>query len=341
LIQKNLRVLFRISGGRAVKKQLGLGHVNRCVNLANSLQHCKKIFLIEDYGGVEDFLRRKKIKNIHRVTKGLDVQSDIKETSAQIIKNQIDILIVDKNEIKISFIKQLRKITKVIVITDLNKIEFPANLVINGFVGLENKITVNKYGTKCLLGPKFQILNEIYRRKNKDKSNKKKYKLLITFGGFDENNIFEVFLDRLQKFPKKMKTRAILGPFTKKSKKIKKFEKEYRNNLSIIERTTNMKKEISKAEFGFCSGGITTYEFSRMGIPFAVISQVKHQLKTAERWEQKGMAINLGLINKKIGKKIDKTLLMISQNKIPIITNSQFVDGLASKRIAKHVLRLK
>lgn len=338
--QKIIRILFRTSGGRAVKKQLGLGHVNRCINLADSLPNFKKFFLIEDYGGVEKFLKKKRIKNVQKIPKGLDTQSDIQETIFQIIKNKIDIVIVDKYNIKIDYIKQLKKITKVIVISDLNKIDFPADLIINGFIGFKERISTNKYGTKCLLGPKFQILNKNYGIK-KEKRKKKKFKILITFGGFDENKIIEMFLDRLQKFPKKIKTRVILGPFTQKSKKIKKLEKKYGHYLSIINHTTNMKKEISNAEFGFCSGGITTYEFACMDVPFAIISQVKHQLKTAEQWERKKIAINLGLVNKKNYKKIDNLLFMISQNKIPNKNNEQFVDGLAGKRIKNHILRLK
>ena len=59
-MKKKYSILFRTAGGSALNKELGLGHVFRCINLAKSLKGNKIKFLIEDYGSV------KKILNINR-----------------------------------------------------------------------------------------------------------------------------------------------------------------------------------------------------------------------------------------------------------------------------------
>ena len=65
-----------------------------------------------------------------------------------------------------------------------------------------------------------------------------------------------------------------------------------------------MFQEIKKSQFGICSGGITTYEFAAIGIPFAIICQNRHQTVTAKKWEKVYGAINLGMPNKNTHKKV-------------------------------------
>ena len=99
-----------------------------------------------------------------------------------------------------------------------------------------------------------------------------------------------------------------------------------------------MKKEIASSKFGICAGGITTYEFSVMKVPFAIICQYDHQIITAREWAKRKMAINLGFIqdNKK---KLDVLLKQLAHKKIQL-KSRRMVDGLGSKRVAEQILRL-
>jgi len=340
LKQKKLNILFRTSGGRAVKKQLGLGHVYRCLNLANNLKNCRIYFLIEDYGGAEKVIKNHGVKNIFKLKKNINFQSDFKKTKDYILKKRIDLIVVDKYNTKIKYLRQLKKFTKLVVISDLKKIDFPADLVVNGFIGFENKIITNKYNTKCLVGPSFQILNKNYEKRNIPK--KMNHKLLVAFGGFDEKNIIEILLKELLKLNHKIKTKVILGPATKKTRKISILEKKIGKSLTIKKNTKNMHDEISNVKYGICSGGITTYEFASLKIPFGIICQVKHQLETANEWEKRRIAMNLGLPNNKIGKKISDFLQLVSEEKLPQnLKHKSIVDGLGAKRVTKQILKLK
>ena len=51
------KILFRTSGGRIPKRELGLGHIYRCLNLGHQLKPHEIQFLIEDYGAVSSLLR--------------------------------------------------------------------------------------------------------------------------------------------------------------------------------------------------------------------------------------------------------------------------------------------
>jgi len=334
-----LKILFRTSGGRTPKEQLGLGHVFRCMNLASVFDKDSVFFLIEDFGGVKKLLSERNFNNVSLLKKNIDIHSDIIAIISFINKNRINLVVIDKYCLDKNYAKEISKYIKTVIITDLTNIQYKADLVVSGFIGYKNQEIRNSFGSRCLLGPKFQILDKKFSVIKK-KSNYK-YTLLATFGGFDDNRISELFLDSIQNYLGKMKIKIILGPITKKSKKIIQIEKKYPKQIDIIQETKNMAKEMSDTRYGISSGGLTSYEFASMQIPFGIICQVKHQLKTAKIWQQKGIAINLGLIDKETPKKMVRFLKSIekdniSSNKI----KHKDMDTNGILRIRREILKL-
>ena len=314
-----------------------MGHITRCMNLSKNIKNCKINFIIEDFGGATKFLKDEGIKNIFTIKPNISIFDELKYIEKIIYTKKIDLIIIDKYDLKINYCKKIKKMTKLVILTDLFKIDFPADLVVNGFIGFKNKYIKNKYGTTCILGPKFQILNKNFEKKHESS---KKYDLLVTFGGFDENNIIENVLNVLSKFPKQIKTKIILGPATIKTKKIEKLERRCKKSAFIIKQTSNMFNEINSSRFGLCAGGITTYEFAAKKVPFGVISQVQHQVLTAKEWEKQKIGRNLGKINNHTNKKIEKFLNDILNNNISSNPRKNIVDGLGSKRIALEIKKI-
>jgi len=306
------KILFRTAGGKAKGLQLGFGHINRCINLAKEFNDSNVFFLLEDFGGAEHFIREHGFKNIIKLKRNISFYDDVIETTKQISKNKINVLVVDKYKIKNSFLNKIRQIIKTVVISDLKKIDYPANLVINGFIGFKNSIRINKLGIRCMLGPEYQILNKQFRKKQIIK--KKKFDLLVTFGGFDEKNIIKIFLKQVLQSRNHLKIKLILGPATAYSSEIKNLEQQMKNHITILQSVSDMHKEMNSSRYGLCSGGITSYEFACMKIPFAILSQVAHQTITAREWERLFIAKNLGIKNKFTDKKIKIYLNHIESN---------------------------
>jgi len=338
MTKKKLKILFRTSGGKAPNRELGLGHIYRCINLARNLKTSKIFFLVEDYGGAKNIIKKNGFQKIFNLEKDIDLKSDIQTTKKIIKKEKIDVLILDKYKIRNNLIKELKKYSKIVLISDLKKIDYPVDLVINGYVGFENKIKKNKFGTKCLLGPSFQIIDYNFP---KNPQKKPHYDLLATFGGYDEKNIAEILLQELLRFKEKIKAKIILGPVTKKTKKLKILAKRLDASVKLIEKTNNMLKEITDARIGICSGGITSYEFAALHKPFAIICQVKHQLKTAQEWNKRKIATNLGLFNNRTKKKIEQLLNQINENNFGKNFRVISAVGTNTKRITEEILKLQ
>ncbi len=334
---RKLKILFRTSGGRARKKELGFGHIFRSIYLSKKISKHTKFFLVEDYGGVKLVFKKNKIENLIFLPKNIDLINEISITKKIIKKEKIDILIVDKYNIDIRFFKEIKNDVKIVYISDLKKIHFPVDLVINGFIGFKNKIVRNMYDSKCLLGPKYQIINDKFVA---NRNKKKIIDLLVTFGGFDEIGLIEFVIKRWLNMNKKFKMKIILGPGTNESKFIQNNKKKYSKLLIIEKQTTKMYLEMEKTKFGLCAGGITSYEFAKMGIPFGIICMTDHQKLTANEWQKRKMAINLGVYDFKLTKKVDNFLNLVSINKLLLKNNTQIIDGRGVTRIQKEIIKL-
>ena len=335
-----MKILFRTAGGKSPKEQHGLGHIFRCISLASFFQKHSIYFLIEDFGGTKQLLQKRNFNHVSTIQKNIGTNDDIEKTTNYILKNKIDILIIDKYNLKSNYAKNISKIIKTVIITDLENIEFKANLVVSGYIGYKNQIRKNSLGTRCLLGPRYQILNKKFstiKRKNK-----RDYKILATFGGFDDNNVSELFLSIIEKYLPNMKVKIIPGPSSKKLKNFKMIKKKFPQKIDVIQETKDMAKEMSNTEYGISAGGLTSYEFAAMHVPFAIICQVRHQLKTAKMWEKKGMAINLGMLSQKTPKKIDEFLKKIQSHRISLNKiNRRQMDSRGALRVQSEILKLK
>jgi len=307
---KKLNILFRTGGGTVHGKELGFGHIYRCINLANSLKHNNIHFLVEDFGNAENILRKNKYFKIHLLQNDINSKSDIEKSKKYLDDEKIDILIIDRYRISKKYTSHMKKYVKTVMIADLREKDFDVDLVINGFIGFKNEITKNKYGGKCLVGPKYQILNSKFSKK--DIKKQRKESLLATFGGFDDEKISLKLLKIILKMDLKIKIKIILGQDIKL--KISDKKKISNKSIKIISNTHNMYKEMKNAKYGLCSGGITTYEFATLGIPFGIICQNKHQLITAKEWEKQKIAVNLGLSKLIKPKEIEKFLLSLPKN---------------------------
>ncbi len=329
-----MKILFRTAGGRDVKKQLGMGHIFRCINLSKELKKHEIYFLIEDFGGVTKTLREYEFRNVWKIRSNQRNVDDMKQTLDIIEKRKIDVLIIDRFNISKNYVKELKKVVKVVVISDLKNINYDADLVVNGFIGYKNRIKNNQFGTRCVLGPKFQIINKTYSKKTKYK---KRYDLLLTVGGYDALNNIEKILKELVLNKQKLKICVVLGPATENKEKIKNIIHNSIHEFTIIKSTQDMKKLISQSRFGMCGGGITTYEFASQKVPFAIVCQYPHQLITARVWQIKKIARNMKFL--KDNRQIRCLINDIIDKKMKL-KKTDLIDGLGTSRVAREILQL-
>ena len=153
----------------------------------------------------------------------------------------------------------------------------------------------------------------------------------------EEKKIGEKLIRSIRKNKLNIKVKLILGPATQFNRE-EEFSNDHNHLISIAQSTDDMLKEIQNAEFGLCSGGLTSYEFASQKIPFGIICQHSHQLSTAKEWKKKGVAENLGVVSQKTEKKIVSFLKSILVNKM--LKKKNLVDGMGAKRVVSEIFGL-
>ncbi len=72
---RKVNILFRISGGKAPRKELGYGHIFRSMHLAYFFKKHNIWFLLEDYGGAKNILEHHGFDNVLKLKKNSSLDS--------------------------------------------------------------------------------------------------------------------------------------------------------------------------------------------------------------------------------------------------------------------------
>ena len=216
-----------------------------------------------------------------------------------------------------------------------------SDLLFNGsIVNQFQKYLIDKNKTKYFKGPKFILIRkEFSSNREKFYLNKKIKKILIIFGGNDQNNItkkiLKYFLD------KKYNITIVIGPSYKYLKNI---EKIIFNNkkIKLFQNKKNIAELYIKHDIVISSAGITAYELACLGIPSIFMPMDKYQMKTAKEMELNGFGINYGYWDNNY-KKLDQTIYLISNQDIRkkmSTCGKKLVDGKGLERILKKIQEL-
>ena len=342
-----MNIAFRVDAYEAI----GLGHIMRCLNLAQSLRKQKiNIFFISS---IDSNKIIKKIKQadieLLRINKNYSNKNnektwlkknqleDAKETIDLIKSKNIFWLIVDSYKLNFIWEKEASKyVKKIFVIDDLFQSKHYCDLILNqNFVEKKNldKILCKK-GTKILIGPKYALINQNIK-KIKLTNNLKN--IIIFFGGKLQVKIIREILNFLVK-KKKFSLKILVMKNSSKLESIKKKYKKFKN-IKFLILPKNYENLLYNSQFFIGAGGSSIFERLFAGLPNYIFCVSKNQKNNCDFLKEKNLAfmksidtqINLKYFKNNISKILnDKDkLLKMSRRGISC------VDGQGSKRISK------
>ena len=320
---------FRIDFGGDV----GSGHFYRCYAIAEKLieKKFKVVFIVNSKEEIKLHSKNKKI--FYYVLKN---ENEFKEITKNISKIIIDLPFNNSR-----YSKMLEKNQKTVIIDDLGNKKIFSDLLFNGsIVNQFQKYLINKNKTQYFKGPKFILLrSEFSVNKEKFNINKEIKKILIIFGGNDQNNITKKILKNF--LDKKYNITIVIGPSYKYLKNIEKLIFDHKK-IKLVQNKKNIAKLFIKQDIVISSAGITAYELASLGIPSILIPMDKYQMKTAKEMELKGFGINYGYWDDNF-KKLDKTINSISNyntRRRISMCGKKLVDGKGLERILKKIEQL-
>lgn len=281
-ILKKLKIVFRVDADY----EIGLGHVYRTITLAHRLLGHQIIFLANEQK--ELGLKKVKENNYPLLAFG-----NMQELFQHLRNLKPDIIVNDILDTSKDYILDLKKLGAFIVnFEDLGEGSEYADLVINALYENSSPPKNHYYGFKyeCLRNEFFTM-----PQKKVDKTVKK---ILITFGGTDQNNLTLKTLQALEKIDLRNTLIVIvLGIGYKHKRELYKYidtlsGKDFK--IKIKENVKMMASHIFEADIVITSNGRTIYEIASIGTPCISISQNEREVRHLFSHICKGIK-NLGL----------------------------------------------
>ena len=290
---KRRTILFVVTG----RKDIGLGHVFRSLQIANDILNHRLIFLLEKGSELGFGIIKNKHYEVY-IQKHENLTDDIKKIKPDIVINDI----LDTNE---AYMLELKK-------TDIKTINFEdigigsrsANLVFNALYP-DKFIDADYY-----FGHEYFMARDEFLLSSKKQIEEKVSQVLITFGGTDPNNYTLKILDSIYEYcqNKQINIEVILGLGYTEKASLSKFK-----NVNILQDVKNISDYMLKADIIFSSAGRTVYEIACIGTPSIILSQNERENTHLFAREENGF-VNLGLAINYANDKLLKQFIQLSND---------------------------
>ncbi len=302
--------------------QIGIGHVMRCLTLAEVLRIrgaqssfiCRELpgnlidlirkrgFLVHSLRFDKDWVVKEKTTP-HSGWLSADWQSDAEESKVFLREEAIDWLIVDHYAIDNRWEHAMRACCKkIMVLDDLADRMHDCDLLLDqnlgrkvkDYFGLLDRETVTLIGSQyALLRPEFAALRSqsLARRKKKPQLQR----LLVTMGGVDRENVTGQVLTALQSctLPKDLSVTVVLGLHAPWVAQVKAQAKQMLFPTEVLVSVDNMAQLMVESDLAIGAAGSTSWERCCLGLPTIQIVVAHNQAAIAQALSHAGAAVML------------------------------------------------
>ena len=272
-----MKVLIVTEGG----KDIGFGHVMRCVALSQAFQE-KDIspeLIINGDKTIDDLLKGTR----HTIFDWLKKEDEL----SGYIKGS-DIVIIDSYLAGLDLYENISKAVKFPVYIDDNKrLDFPRGVVVNGSIFAERLGYPEKSGVGYLLGTKYALLRRMFWSVPEKAIAAGISKVMLTFGGNDKRGIAPKALKVLCKnYPHLIKN-VVIGKAYLNQDRIRKAA-DKNTNLIYSPDSQKMADLVYESDIAITAAGQSLYELARTGSATIAVAVADNQLNNARGWREAG-----------------------------------------------------
>jgi UDP-2,4-diacetamido-2,4,6-trideoxy-beta-L-altropyranose hydrolase len=346
-----MKSLIRVDGG----SQIGMGHVVRCLRFAETLcnHDIDSVFVVRNYEkNVFDLIEQHDFET-HPIGEKWSFEEDGQFTVSLAKKHHIDFIVTDlscfdnvSNKEYPHFFKTLKIADKYMVnIDDHKKVDFPFELQVIPYCGVENFNYKFSDNTTPLLGGSFYIVNPYQTRIAREPREIRTIgtRVLISIGGSDPKDITPDIVRGLLKLKDHdLNVKIVIGPCFAEN-----LIEEIRNIVESVPDSYELCFNSNVPELMLCSDlvitgmGLTRYEAALSGTP--TLCAIRNTLEEYpnEFFVSAGTACHatisdssdLEIFSKEIGALLND---FDRRNKMSMIGKT-LIDGNGSERIITHI----
>jgi len=310
-----MNILFRCDG--SVK--LGMGHVVRCLALADHLKEnydCNIKFAMR-----KSELGIKKIKETYPVLESNEKGFSYKEWLTDCIeKTKANVLIMDMRDgltrEELTTIKKKIRI-EVVTIDDPEDKRLEAELAFYPSVPQLEKLNWTKFEGKLYVGWEYVILRKefsISYSKNKNPVPK----ILISMGATDEKNMTCFVLNALNEIKEKFIAIIIVGIGYPHIKELENKLNSVNFQFKLHKNPDKIAKVMSQTDFAVISFGQTAYELAALKVPAIYLCLTDDHFESSKLFMNEGIGTSLGIYSHVKQEYLVGTILfhIIEKNKV-------------------------
>ena len=293
---EQIKIAIRADGSA----QIGMGHLMRCLSVANALKEKQaEILFITGNDESRSFVTESGFLCEPLQGHYMSMEEEITETLGILKAKGVRLLVVDSYKATEAYLAEVNSCLPVFYIDDLGRMNLPISGLINYNI-YGQKMSYDKYYTKhteLILGSKYAPVKPEFRNTEYEVRKEVKH-ILITMGGSDSLNIAgalgKILVDIL---PPDIEITIICGKFSPHFDDVIKLA-DLHSGVHVLTNVTDMWNQMSKSDLVITAAGSTMYELCTMGVPTICCYYVENQRRIAECFEEETDMLNAGDFSK-------------------------------------------
>lgn len=321
--------------------QIGLGHVMRCVALAEAWRATD---------GEVCFLTRQPNQRLAEMLTArglplLDVDSlagssDVEATRRWCQQHAADWLAVDGYHFDVQYLKAVRSLsTGLLLVDDLAQLaEYPADVVLNPNLFSRPEMYAVSSGTTRLCGTQYALLRPEFNWPDSTVAARphEPLRLLVLGGGANVGDIGRPIVAALEQIETPLWIRLMVGPVAAVSSAQPSVS---RHRVEVIRSPNDIAPYMRWADLAITAAGCTCWELARLGVPMLLVVVADNQQGNAQALAERGAAILLGdagsLTSERVCPPVRELLNSRDRRRSLARAAQSLVDGRGAARVAE------
>jgi spore coat polysaccharide biosynthesis protein SpsF len=335
-----LRILCRCDGS----PEIGLGHVSRCLALAEIWrEECGSLAAFAMRSGPLGPARvRARDFPVWELPRVNDPVQEAKWLAETIHSQGIQVLVLDvRDNLPAALVSRIRSQGVLIAtLDDPSERRLAADLAFYPPVPQVKRLDWTGFTGELHVGWKWIVLDRAYGQGWPSVPGRS-LRLLVTMGGSDPAALTLKALRALELLEDDFDTLVVLGPGFSHNQDLDRVLATTRRRYQVLRQVANMRDLMGEVDLAVAAFGVTAYELAAMGVPAIHLGLTQDHAESASAMAAAGMALSLGVYQEvsdvKLAASVTQLLADASRRTAMAARAQEAIDGRGGQRIARLV----
>ncbi len=282
-----MNILFRADAG----VDIGSGHLMRCLGLAQYLRDegvsCSLLTTAAKEPAVVRWREEEINVQEHQAERGS--LEDAAATLAATTATGAQWIVADGYEFGLDWQRAVREgKPKLLCFDDVGGASFAADLVVNQNPGAQDLSYDMESGGRVLAGADYVVLRREFRHLKPEASSGPPH-LLVTFGGYDHDNLALAAMEELAGLDVDFTATVICSADAEGLAAAQTFAASHPDRFRVLP-PTDIALLMAAADLALCAGGTTALEMAALGVPMVLVTLADNQEPGAAALDRAGCA---------------------------------------------------